>query len=128
MLCSAGASQRQAGGKGRIITHMAHSLGIGVGGCKHTAKSFQYNPTFPLKQPERNRHYPLALVCLSEMERADCCSQNFRLNQRSNKRKWGALRLFIFTYPHSTSPRVACLGPVCPRAQFRYLVVSGVEL
>ena len=84
MLCSAGASQRQAGGKGRIITHMAHSLGIGVGGCKHTAKSFQYNPTFPLKQPERNRHYPLALVCLSEMERADCGSQTSVLNQRSN--------------------------------------------
>ena len=32
----------------------------------------------------------------------------------------GSLELSIFTYPHSTSPRVACLGPVCPRAQFRF--------
>ena len=40
------------------------------------------------------------------------------------KGRGGALELSIFSYPHSTSPRVACLGPVCPRAQFRSQLAS----
>ena len=41
-------------GKGRIITSMAHSLGIGVGGLELTTKSFEYKPPFPLQQLNSN--------------------------------------------------------------------------
>ena len=43
----------------------------------------------------------------------------WRLSNVQIEREEESLRLLTFSYPHSASPRVASLAPVCPRAQFR---------